>query len=465
MYTQKRLIAISLALYAVSLFLPAVGGHIGLTILYGGIVYGWFALIVGWFAVLAVYANVFYWWTAVHLLRGKKPEMAALLSMVFASFTLLLVLMPGPEYVAVGWGALLWLAALYLMQMIVFAENTPEALRQSFKKWAKTCAAVTLALFAFGRWQYAAANAQQREQYFPFGTVFAFMLPSSLPYIAPPQSLPEPNNGTAEWLGGLEISQDNSLILVSGSLKEYTPPKRFIYQGYLIQEYFHEDGILSIIPAPAPADYRYGYRPAKEGEQGEQIQFIQKADGQTVWQAPVKADGLGQYPEYEKEIKRLWQPPLYTEIIAGFKANPAQTFAEACPIEPYRAPFKLHEPLQIAGKIYSDKYRSPVAKSRILCNSEYILWLNAPEYQDYNGRVDLSAVLIRRSDMLPVEEFKTSREKGWTNYDELKQASEQPQAWLASIGRMETRRRDEDGYGYDDYELVVHSGNGKWVLN
>lgn len=465
MYTQKRLIAISLALYAVSLFLPAVGGQIGLTILYGGIVYGWFALIFGWFAVLAVYANVFYWWTAVHLLRGKKPEMAALLSMVFASFTLLLVLMPEPEYVAVGWGALLWLAALRLMQMVVFAENTPEALRQSFKKWGKTCAAVTLALFAFGRWQYAAANAQQREQYFPFGTVFAFMLPSSLPYIAPPQSLPEPNNGTAEWLGGLETSQDNSLILVSGSLKEYTPPKRFIYQGYLIQEYFHEDGILSIIPAPAPADYRYGYRPAKEGEQGEQIQFIQKADGQIMWQAPVKADGLGQYPEYDKEIKHLWQPPLYTEIIAGFKANPAQTFAEACPIEPYRAPFKLHEPLQIDGKIYSDKYRSPVAKSRILCNSEYILWLNVPEYQDYNGRVDLSAVLIRRSDMLPVEKFKTSREKGWTNYDELKQASEQPQAWLASIGRMETRRRDENGYGYDDYELVVHSGNGEWVLN
>ena len=451
MYTQKRLIAISLALYAVSLFLPAVGGQIGLSILYVGIVYGWFALIFGWFAVLAVYANVFYWWTAVHLLRGKKPEMAALLSMVFASFSLLLVLMPGPEYVAVGWGALLWLAALYLMQMVVFAENTPEALRQSFKKWVKTCAAVTLALFAFGRWQYAAANAQQREQYFPFGTVFAFMLPSSLPYIAPPQSLPEPNNGTAEWLGGLEISQDNSLILVSGSLKEYTPPKRFIYQGYLIQEYFHEDGILSIIPAPAPADYRYGYRPAKEVEQGEQIQFIQKADGQTVWQAPVKADGSGQYPEYNKEINRLWQSPLHTEIIAGFKANPA--------------PFKLHEPLQIAGNIYSDKYRSPVAKSRILCNSEYILWLNAPEYQDYNGRVDLSAVLIRRSDMLPVEEFKTSREKGWTNYDELKQASEQPQAWLASIGHMETRRRDENGYGYDDYELVVHSGNGEWVLN
>ena len=463
MYTQKRLIAISLALYAVSLFLPAVGGQIGLTILYGGIVYGWFALIFGWFAVLAVYANVFYWWTAVHLLRGKKPEMAALLSMMFASFSLLLVLMPGPEYVAVSWGALLWLAALYLMQMVVFAENTPEALRQSFKKWAKTCAAVTLALFAFGRWQYAAANAQQREQYFPFGTVFAFMLPSSLPYIAPPQSLPEANNGTAEWLGGLEISQDNSLILVSGSLKEYTPPKRFIYQGYLIQEYFHEDGILSIIPAPAPADYRYGYRPAKEGEQGEQIQFIQKTDGQTVWQAPVKADGSGQYPEYNKEINRLWQSPLHTEIIAGFKANPAQTFAEVCPIEPYRAPFKLHEPLQIAGKIYSDKYRSPVTKSRILCNSEYILWLNAPEYQDYNGRVDLSAVLIRRSDMLPVEEFKTSREKGWTNYDELKQASEQPQAWLASIGRMETRRKDD--YGYDSYELVLHSGNGEWVLH
>ena len=464
MYTQKRLIAISIALYAVSLFLPAVGGQIGLSILYVGIVYGWFALIFGWFAVLAVYANVFYWWTAVHLLRGKNPEMAALLSMVFASFTLLLVLMPGPEYVAVGWGALLWLAALYLMQMVVFAENTPEALRQSFKKWAKTCAAVTLTLFAFGRWQYA-ANAQQREQYFPFGTVFAFMLPSSLPYIAPPQSLPEPNNGTAEWLGGLEISQDNHLILVSGSLKEYTPPKRFIYQGYLIQEYFHEDGILSIIPAPAPADYRYGYRPAKEGEQGEQIQFIQKADGQTVWQAPVKADGLGQYPEYNKEIKRRWQPPLYTEIAAGFKANPAQTFAEACPIEPYSAPFKLHEPLQIAGKIYSDKYRSPVTKSRILCNSEYILWLNAPEYQDYNGRVDLSAVLIRRSDMLPVEKFETSREKWGTNYDELKQASEQPQAWLAGIGRMETRRRDENGYGYDDYELVVHSSNGEWVLN
>ena len=30
---------------------------------------------------------------------------------------------------------------------------------------------------------------------------------------------------------------------------------------------------------------------------------------------------------------------------------------------------------------------------------------------------------------------------------------------------METRRQDENGYGYDDYELVVHSSNGEWVLN
>lgn len=468
MYTQKRLIAISLVLYVVSLSLPAVGGQLGIMVMITGVAFGWWGLLVGIIPGVAAYANVFYLWSVFRLLEGRQPVAAMTICMLISGFTLLLPIMSlmyGHQYASVGLGVFLWFAALWLLWLTVMTDNTPEALRQSFKKWAKTCAAVTLALFAFGRWQYAAANAQQREQYFPFGTVFAFMLPSSLPYIAPPQSLPEPNNGTAEWLGGLEISQDNSLILVSGSLKEYTPPKRFIYQGYLIQEYFHEDGILSIIPAPAPADYRYGYRPAKEGEQGEQIQFIQKADGQTVWQAPVKADGSGQYPEYNKEIKRLWQPPLHTEIAAGFKANPVQTFTESCPIEPYRAPFKLHEPLQIDGKIYSDKYRSPVAKSRILCNSEYILWLNAPEYQDYNGRVDISAVLIRRSDMLPVEKFNTSREKGWTNYDELKQASEQPQAWLAGIGRMETRRRDENGYGYEDYELVVHSGNGEWVLN
>ena len=38
MYTQKRLIANPIALYAVSLFFPAGGGQIGLSTLYVGIV-------------------------------------------------------------------------------------------------------------------------------------------------------------------------------------------------------------------------------------------------------------------------------------------------------------------------------------------------------------------------------------------------------------------------------------------
>lgn len=467
MDSKKRLLALSLALYVVSLFLPVLGGQIGLVVMYASIAFGWLAMAVGMLPALAGYANLFYWWTAVQLLRGKEPIVASWFFMVFSSFSLVIPLMPimrdRAEFTAVGWGALLWFSALWLMRLAVMTENTPEALNRAFKKWAKVCAVITFSLFAFGRWQYAAANAQQREQYFLVGTVFAFMLPSSLPYIAPPASLPEAGNGSAEWLGGLEISEDNSLTFVSGSLKEYRPPKRFIYQGYLIQEYFHEDGILSIVPAEKPADYRYGYRPAQSGEQGEQIQFIQQANGHTVWQAPVKRADLGQYPDYGKTIQSLWQPPKHTEIAAEFDANPAQTFAEACPIEPYSAPFKLHEPLQIDGKIYSDKYRSPLAQSRILCNADYILWLNAPAYQSYDDSVELSAVLIRRRDMLPVEKYRATRYPDQTNHAVLKQAAVQPQAWLAGIRRMATRRRAEN-YGLQESELVIEGEGGEWVL-
>ncbi|MBH5330230.1 YIP1 family protein [Eikenella sp. S3360] len=467
MNTKKRLIALSLALYILSLSLPAVGGQIGLAIMYASIAFGWLGMSVGMLPALAGYANLFYWWAAVQLLRGKEPMVVSWFCMVFACFSLLIPLMPvlmmGHEFASVGWGALLWFAALWLMRLAAITENSPEALRRACKKWAKVSAVIIFSLFAFGRWQYYAANTQQQGQYFPVGTVFAFMLPSSLPYIEPPQSLPAPDNGTAEWLGGLEISDDNRLTFVSGSLKEYHPPKRFIYQGYLIQEYFHEDGILSITPAEKPADYRYGYRPAKAGEQGEQIQFIQKASGQTLWQAPVKRMEFGQYPDYGKTIQRLWQTPKHNDISAAFDANPAQTFAEACPIEPYSAPFKLHEPLQIDGKIYSDKYRSPLAQSRILCNDTYILWLNAPAYRDYDDSVELSAVLIRRRDMLPVEKYRTTRYPEGINHAALKQAAAQPQAWLAGIRRMETRRR-ADGYTLQESELVIEGGNGEWVL-
>ncbi|WP_298643304.1 hypothetical protein [uncultured Cardiobacterium sp.] len=460
MPNKRHMILCSLALYALSLLLPALGGQIGLALMGISITFGWLALAEGILPVLGAYANLFYWWAAVQLLRGKEPVTASRFCMCLAAFSLLAPLMrDGFEFAAIGWGALLWFAALWLMRLAASTENTPAALRHACKKWATASAAIALALFAFGRWQYHAANAQQREQYFPAGTVFAFMWPSSLPYIEPPSSLPAPDNGTAEWLGGLEISADNHLAFISGNLREYRPPKRFIYRGYLIQEYFHEDGILSIAPAAAPADYRYGYRPAEAGEQGEQIQFIRQADGQTVWQAPVKRVEFGQYPDYGIIIQRLWQTPLYTEITAWFDVNPAQTFTEACPIEPYSAPFKLHAPLQIGGKIYSDKYRSPVAESRILCNATYILWLNAPAYQAYDDSVELSAVLIRRRDMLPVETYKD----WWRSNPALKQAAARPQEWLAGISRMETRRRKES-YGLQESELVIYSADGEWIV-
>lgn len=463
MYTKKRLIAVSLALYAVSLCLPAVGGQNGLIVMTMTMAYGWLAVATGLLPALAAYANVFYWWAALQAARGKKPITASWFCMFFAAFTLLVPLLPmmrGYEFAVIGWGAFLWLASLWLMRLVVVLadQDAPEVWRRTLKKWAGVSVAITLALFAFGRWQYAAANAQQREQYFPAGTVFALMWPVDVPYIEPPQSLPVPGNGTAEWLGGLEFSEDNSPILFSGSLKEYNPPKRFIYQGYLIQEYFHEDGILSIVPAEKAADYRYGFRTAKPGEKGQFVQFIQSTGGRTLWQAPVEYTKREIYPDYSRPIQRLWQPQPHTEIAAAFNAAPEQSFSETCPAEPYSAPFKLHEPLQINGKIYSDTRRSSIGRSRILCNEQYILWLDAPEYQSHLQRTELSAVLIRRSDMQPVETY-----SAWDESPALRQAAQEPHTWLAGIRRMETRRQKE--FSLRNSELVVYGAQGEWVLH
>ena len=73
MYTQKRLIAISLVLYVVSLSLPAVGGQLGIIVMITGVAFGWCGLLVGIIPGVAAYANVFYLWSVFRLLEGRQP--------------------------------------------------------------------------------------------------------------------------------------------------------------------------------------------------------------------------------------------------------------------------------------------------------------------------------------------------------------------------------------------------------
>ena len=74
MYTQKRLIAISLVLYVVSLSLPAVGGQLGIIVMITGVAFGWWGLLVGIIPSVAAYANVFYLWSVFRLLEGRTTR-------------------------------------------------------------------------------------------------------------------------------------------------------------------------------------------------------------------------------------------------------------------------------------------------------------------------------------------------------------------------------------------------------
>ena len=94
MYTQKRLITISLVLYVVSLSLPAVGGQLGIIVMITGVAFGWCGLLVGIIPGVAAYANVFYLWSVFRLLEGRQPIVAMTVCMLISGFTLLLPIMP-----------------------------------------------------------------------------------------------------------------------------------------------------------------------------------------------------------------------------------------------------------------------------------------------------------------------------------------------------------------------------------
>lgn len=161
MHTKKRLVMLSIVLYLLSLFLPSMNGQPGVVVLFFGMALGWmgilFGMAFGWIGILfgglAVYANVFYWFSIVQMLRGKQPKQALNWCVVLSAFTLL----PGApdDRLAIGWGVPVWLAALWLPWALGLVGETPEKLRYAAKIWGGVSIGILLAVFAYGRWQYA----------------------------------------------------------------------------------------------------------------------------------------------------------------------------------------------------------------------------------------------------------------------------------------------------------------------
>ncbi|OAM29229.1 MULTISPECIES: hypothetical protein [Eikenella] len=174
MHTKKRLIMLSLALYLLSLCLPSLGEQPGVAVLMAGIVFGWMGIFTGKLATLAAYANVFYLWSVVRMLEGRQPRHALNACMVLSLFTFPFMLGANPfsDIGAVGWGVLVWLAALWLPWAAGMTGEESAGLRRAAAIWVSVSAVMLLAAFAYGRWQSAALTRDGIVQDWPAGTVF-----------------------------------------------------------------------------------------------------------------------------------------------------------------------------------------------------------------------------------------------------------------------------------------------------
>lgn len=287
--------------WLVALCLPAMTydnhTYYGYEVLVQGVLFGWLGL------VFQAYSNITFWIALIIIWRDKKPVILAILTFTLglSSFLMSNIMTTGDKGThnapiqSWGWGAILWIVAYAFLLLGTVKIAYPARVRQ-LRYWIAVIAAMSLAVFMLGRYQYQQANLEERGRLFTSLTAFTTQGVSNIPYYP------------------LDISVDeNTLIEVKGQLKnfqfltagafEIPLPQKFMHQnkiysvlnGFLIQQEFVEDKYPDLVINLTSQD--------DEAD----LTIFDTRQNAVVWQAPLllqtgQGDGYYnyqfQYPDY-----------------------------------------------------------------------------------------------------------------------------------------------------------------------
>lgn len=159
-----------------------VGSMIGSQILVNGLLFGWHNN--GW----AAYANLFFFYATLQLLRGKQPRETVFVMLLCAATLPFFsgiqrdegtnVVLP---VVSWGWGAVLWSISLILVASSA-AVRSAVITGTGIKFLGFGIFAILVAILVVHQRQWQAANIQEREMYLPEGVAFTNARFSGIPF-------------------------------------------------------------------------------------------------------------------------------------------------------------------------------------------------------------------------------------------------------------------------------------------
>ncbi len=198
-----KLAKTSLVLWFISLCLLGFGDMRGGAILYLGTLMGW-SIPQGW----AVYANYFYWYILIQILRGKKP-IVSVFFMAILSLILPITILFADDW---GWG---WGAFLVFFCQCLAVLSALLIHREISTKFAyAVISCLICAIMGLGMWggyQRHDANEWEYKQYFPsIEIVFTKQPLSGLPYQALSKAFPDDATIEMQFIGDIPlIIKDN----------------------------------------------------------------------------------------------------------------------------------------------------------------------------------------------------------------------------------------------------------------
>lgn len=294
-------------------------------------------------AGLAVYANIFYWFAVLFLLRNKKPKISLYLMVILALFTFTLREIPYGESGNMasvhiwGYGAFVWGFALILLIGAVKDRRQNYSALEILLPYFSVFLAIISATLFYKNYQWKHANTDERKRYSSYFSQFSSFAPrfkpSGIEYRPPPTHLP--NNHLP-----VEISPDRDveldMLYNKFKIEKYFHlPESFIYQGYKISQPYQNSDTYIIEKSPIQAAYRYDVVKTKDNQARQSIFDIQQ--NKEIWYSDVKLNESKIYPNFNLEIAELFSQPLPKKQDIEVTLPTTGKWTSSCSIQPIPA--------------------------------------------------------------------------------------------------------------------------------
>lgn len=414
------LLWLSLILYILSLtmvgfYQESTRMH-GTEILLLGLLFGWLRDELG---VVAVYANVFYWWAWIRAIRrGSKPYVVAaimlLLALQFVNFHSVRTLPDaGAIYVdSWGWGVVVWMVSIILLFINTYFSRP----KLAYSLVCLVLFGISVSIYTIRTQQWEQANIDERKRYLHAGVAWSQHKFSGMPYIPVPDNLSISSDTVFElqgdWRGNLQL-QDKL-------------PTRFQADGYFWQPNHYNHGFdfggisMYLLTPSKPADYIYRVQPLSSHQV--QYSLLDGRNNKILWQADAKAEserGSNLYPKYDMQTVFGRYNQLFTskdKQISQQQMNwdldlLPETFSQACPYRLIQND-KVKNLIEWQGKqlhivdnhgFYSGSY--PFAEEpHAYCSEHYAFLFWQPKLIRGNF-IKFDAILFERSTLRPIERY------------------------------------------------------------